>query len=157
MKKKILLAFMTAIGFIFILTFCCCTQEAALVKCTLFDVKSSNGGLNEEYNVYFEPSICTDTKYVADVYGKVIDKEGQSLNIKRAEYTFAQFAGNVWTTELQFESSNTTTVIYLSREVKGKRTGVKGAIDIYGNNVVGEIGDGYGNAVWLTCFSYTYL
>lgn len=160
MKKKLFSALLTVIGIIFAFTFCCCAKESyTLVECTLLDKANSNGDnkLNESYKVYLDPSICTDTEYVADVYGKVIDKEGQPLDIKREKYTFAQFAGNVWTTELKFESSDKTVVIYLSREVKGSRTGIEQATDIYGNNVTGEIGEGYGNAVWLTCFTYSYL
>lgn len=107
--------------------------------------------------LYLQPKTCTNDNFTAEVYGSVFDGE-TVLNIKQQEYTFKQIAGRVWVTNVSVnENYDGEVTIYARRRILGKTLNVEYKKDIYNNEIVCEIGEGYGEVDWLQCFSYTYF
>lgn len=129
---------------------CTKDKEAAPVTCIL----SNGGSFDANFTVSFSATVCTNDKYSATVYGAVTDGT-ITYNIVKDEYAFTRLVGRIWTAEV--ETDNGAVNLYLRRKIVGNTLGTESAFDKEGNRLEGEVGEGYGDAVWFTCFSYSYL
>lgn len=129
---------------------CTKSNKVAPVTCML----SEGSALNTDFTVNFSATVCTNDKYSATVYGAVTDGVA-TYNIVKDEYGFTQLVGRVWTAEVA--TDNGAVNLYLRRAIVGKTLAVESTLDKEGKSIEGEIGEGYGDAVWFTCFSYNYI
>lgn len=149
--------------------FCCLLSISALqLGCTnnantengnevVAYVRVSDANSSNKRIIYLQPKTCSNEAFTAEIYGSVFDGE-VVLNIKQMDYTFEQIAGRVWFAKVSVaEVYGGEVIIYVRRQILGKTLDIEHKTDIYGNELICEIGEGYGEVDWLQCFSYTYL